>query len=384
MKCPVRLIVPAMLAALALPCMATQRVTVEQLQQTLAAQRAADKSDGYTAEQLGKLELTEQLTEHTYARITAELKPGPKTLLALKLLADLSVFLEPPASELPDRAPPTAAEQRSMWNGATNYVGVTLRHMPNFLATRLTQRYDDSPLMSITNGLGPYLDLHLTQTFSQQIAYRDGEEVAASKPTLESSSSGFTGYTSKGEFGPILATILVDTSKGKVTWSHWEQTASGQVAVFHYAVPQAASHYSVDFCCVQNPASGALAFGFAAGTELASNTDSYRGTPGYHGNVYLDPATGAILRITMDTELKASDPIKRVGMSVEYGPVEIGGKNFILPVHSIAIMLARSYLGGTGRSGSMNEKTILSINEVSFSEYHRFGSTMRLITDAPQ
>jgi hypothetical protein len=86
----------------------------------------------------------------------------------------------------------------------------------------------------------------------------------------------------------------------------------------------------------------------------------------------------------MDTELKASDPIKRVGMSVEYGPVEIGGKSFILPVHSIAIMLARSYLGGTGRSGSMNEKTTLSINEVSFSEYHRFGSTMRLITDAPR
>ena len=48
----------------------------------------------------------EQLTQPMLDRITAEFKPGPKTVLSLKLLADSSAFLEPPAGELLDKAPP--------------------------------------------------------------------------------------------------------------------------------------------------------------------------------------------------------------------------------------------------------------------------------------
>ena len=376
-----KLILFVMSLAMITPCVAAvQSVTVEQLKQMLAAQQTAGKNDGDRAQQLNSLELTEQLTQPTLDRITTEFKPGPKTVLSLKLLADSSAFLEPPAGELLDKAPPTAVEQRDMMKSAINFVAVTLRHMPDFLATRLTESYDNSPLSVTHSGWAPHTDLHPAGSFSHHITYRNGEEVldrqpgsSGAKPMNESSPEGLT---SIGEFGSALGVILSDASKGILKWSHWEQTAAGQVAVFHFEVPPAASHYWVNYCCVRsspNDASGGV--GLYAGLEDAN---SYHGTPGYHGNLYLDPATGDILRITLESELKASDPITRAAISVQYGPVEIGGKSYICPVHSIAISLTKSHAGG-----DKSDREILRINEVSFTDYHRLGSTSRIITEVP-
>ncbi len=109
-----------------------------------------------------------------------------------------------------------------------------------------------------------------------------------------------------------------------------------------------------------------------------TDANSYHGTPSYHGNLYLDPATGSVLRVTIESELKPSDPIMRAATSVQYGPVEIGGNSYICPVHSIAISLTKSHAGG-----DMSDMEILRINEVSFTDYHRFGSTSRIITNGP-
>ena len=39
--------------------------------------------------------------------------------------------------------------------------------------------------------------------------------------------------------------ILSDMVNGKVVWSHWEQTPTGQVTVFHYSVPSSASQFEI-------------------------------------------------------------------------------------------------------------------------------------------
>jgi hypothetical protein len=108
------------------------------------------------------------------------------------------------------------------------------------------------------------------------------------------------------------------------------------------------------------------------------DSDSYHGTPSYHGNLYLDPATGAVLRVTVESNLKPSDPITRAALSVQYGPVEIGGNRYICPVHSIAISSTKSHA-----KGDMSDMEILRLNEVSFTDFHRFGSTSRIIIDGP-
>jgi hypothetical protein len=233
------------------------------------------------------------------------------------------------------------------------------------------------------SGWAPHSDLHPAGTFSNHITYRNGQEVtdrqkdsSGAKPKNEPTPIGLVSF---GEFGPALGVILTDASKGILKWSHWEQTAAGQVAVYHYEVPQAASHYTVNYCCVrgaQNTA-GAISFGIDAKSASVEG-DSYHGTPGYHGNLYLDPATGAVLRVTIESDLKPSDAIMRAATMVQYGPVEISGKSYICPVHSIAISLTKSHAGG-----DKSDMEILRINEVSFTDYHRFGSTSRIITDEP-
>lgn len=373
-----RLILVALLFASTLPAVAFHRVNIDGLRQLMISGQAAHEADSDLAQRLGSLELTEQLTSITLNQLTAQMKPGPKSAQALALLADTSSFLDPPASEIPAKDAPNAATRQSLMNAAVNFVAVTLRQLPDFLATRVTHSFDDMPAAVTHSGWSPNAALHLAGTFTQEITYRGGHEIVATVPAkVPTDQSGPSesplGLISKGEFGPVLATILRDSSKGRVAFSHWEQTPAGLAAVFHYQVPADSSHYAVNYCCVRNSEDPD-----AYRPGGAENSNSYHGTPAYHGSLYLDSATGAILRITLDSELKSSDPILRSAVSVEYGSVEIGGKIYICPVRGVAISSARSHAGG-----DMSDRTILRINEVNFTDYHRFGTTMRVISTAP-
>jgi hypothetical protein len=351
---------------------------VEQLQQTLAAQRAANKADGDMAAQVASLELTEQLTAPTLDRMTTDFKLGPKAVQTLELLADNSILLAPPAGELPADAKPDIATQRTMINAALTYVAGTLHHLPDFLATRATLSFDDSPLVVGHSGFAPRADLHQVGTFSRDITYRNGREVFDSADAATGSkhkaAPGPPGLSSWGEFGPVLAIVLTDSIKGRVTWSRWERTSAGQVAVFHFTVPKEASHYAVDFCCAWKSMDD-LGVSDPANKPLA-----YHDTPGYHGELYLDPANGAILRIALEAELKDSDLITRAAVSVQYGKVEIGGNSYLCPVRSVAISADRNRPGKT-EGGA--DAQVTRINEVTFINYHRFGSTVRVLSDPP-
>lgn len=358
--------------------LAASRVTVKELRQTVESRIAARAKDEDLARQLGSLSLSERLTAHSMDAMLSSAAVGAKTKEALQLLADSSAFLEPPASEIVRQPDPDTALQQKMMNAAVNFVAVTLHHLPDFLATRETRSFDNSPLVVTHSGWSPAAsEVHLAGSFLQEITYRNGREIAIHSVVNSGADTKHgpspPGLTSTGEFGPVLATVLRDVSKGTVSWSHWEQMEQGVGAVFNYKVPKSASHYEVSFCCVRGSEDSE---NYSGSSDEASN--SYRGTPAYHGSLFIDPSTGSILRITVDPELSSDGPIMRSAISVSYGPVEIGGNRYVCPVRSIAISDARTRLGG-----DMGERTILRINEVKFTNYHRFGSTSRIVmTDA--
>jgi hypothetical protein len=358
--------------------MASHRVSVDQLRTMLQEQNATGKSDDAAARQIGALQLTERLTQPVLDELMVQFKPGPKAGLALTILADLSAFLNPPASESPSLGPPDSAAQQAMVSAAFSYVANTLQHLPNILATRATRSFDDNPLVMIETGMPPQrTDLHLAGTFTQEITYRDGHE-ALSNPTaapgVKPSALVPPGLTSWGEFGPVLAIIITDAGKGGLVWSRWERTGVGSAAIFEYKVPREASHYAVKYCCVRSSDGPNLDH---PGLEKGGVANSYNGTPGYHGTLSLDPGTGAILRITIQSELKSTDPINRNDIEVRYGPVEIGGRSYICPVRSVAISSAL-----LGSETSFTEWTVLRVNDVTFTNYHRFGSSVRVLPGA--
>jgi hypothetical protein len=361
---------------------AQQRMTVDQLLDGVNARVAAHSNDDELARFLSGVELTERLTRHTGDELIAQDKLGPKAAEALELLRDASGLLDLPNEEMPKRAAPDAAEQQAILNAAVHYVAVTFKGLPNFLATRLTRSFDDTPLVITHSGWAPSnMQLHLAGTFDQEVTYRDGREAALHAVTTSGKDTrqgvAPPGLTSTGEFGPILAIVLRDASKGKIVWSHWEAADKGMVAVFSYEVPAATSHYEVNFCCVRGTEDPNAYGGGGPGVTGSGPIDSgnaYRGTPAYRGTLAIDEETGTILRITVDPQLKTDGPIARSAMEVEYGPVDIGGQTYTCPVRSVAISQSKTRLGG-----DMGDRTILRINEVTFTGYHRFGSSVRVV-----
>jgi VWFA-related protein len=392
-----KLILFGLLAAMVLPVGAAKRITVEQLEQTLAAYNAAHHSDIEAARNIGKLELSERLTQETLDRLGTKLALEPRTTLALELLADQSALLNPPASELPATAPPDASTQQRLIDAARSYVEQTLPRLPNFFATRTTTRFDDSPQTPEKGGWPVRAGLHMVETGSRQITYRDGKEIldplsgiAATRVSQSALDALPTqGLSTWGEFGPELAVILADSARGKVTFSHWEQTPAGLAAVYRYSVPKAASHYTVNYCCYRQQDSAqhdtVVDLGRTRNQQSVMASPNvaapslYTDKPGYHGTLSIDPATGAILRIALEADLKTGDPIGLVESVVEYGPVKIGDRTFICPVRSLAISRENPTL-----NGHPSDSPTLLVNETSFTNYHRLGTTVRILSGAEE
>jgi hypothetical protein len=375
-----RLALLLLIAGIALSAVAAKRVTVEQLEQVLAASHG--RPDAKVAQQLSNLELTERLNEGRVARWEADL-PGPESRQALVALADMSAFLSPPVAEIPDMAAPDLAAQRSLMALTVDYVSKTMHQLPNFSATRNTTSFEDTPPRQLNTGgedvgaFTPYQPLHPVRKSSTTELYRDGQEVVDSGAAKgKGPEAPFVGLTTRGEFGPILDTVLVDAAQGKLAWSHWELGAARPEAVFRYAIPREKSHYEVTFCCVTKE----------------KEYRAFKQLSGYHGEIAVDPANGTILRMTLEADLKPADPIARADMLVEYGPIELGGTTYFCPVKSVSISRAPAQVVHAVRmqrfSSTLVEQNNQSIaeplqtllNDVVFDQYHLFRADVRVLT----
>jgi VWFA-related protein len=404
-----KLILLAAIAASALPADASRRVTVSQVEQALTAEIAAHRTDAEVARQVGDLEMTERLTDSTLQRFAATLEMGPRTALALQLLSDQSAFLDPPAAELPATALPDASTQQRMLDAARAYAVQTWSRLPNFFVTRATTRFDDTPQVLVKGDWPVRLGLHPVGNTTREVTFQDGKEVQdpTAEKTAAAKSSLELGLRTWGEFGPAMTVVLADMSRQKVAFSHWEQSSSGLAAVYRYAVPREVSHYGVAYCClVDQELGGRVQFGYSGRDRTAQQMSNipkgaqyhtFNETPGYHGTISIDPATGAVLRITIEAELSKGDPLMRADTVVEYGPVMIGDRKFICPLRSLAVSLEPGgagsksmVLNGTGDDSawesplSGNRKApVLLINETRFANYHRLGTSMRIVTNTP-
>jgi hypothetical protein len=349
---------------------------VAQLHSILSEQKEASKGDAEIARQISGLELTERLSPYRLNQFRAEFQPEPKTLLALTLLSDISAFLDPPSDDLLILSPPDPSARKTMLEAAVKYVINNIQRLPNFLATKTTRSFDDSPPVQFDFGTQPLRGgLHFVNAVNQEITFRNGREQLADATSAQgsqlSSASVLRGLTSWGEFGTLQAIILADSAKGELNWSHWERGDLGDEAVFDFTVSEAASHYSVDYCCVRNVDGPDLDHPYI---RRGDSLNQYKGKPAYHGSLSIDPRTGAILRITLRPEFRKSDPISRNDVAVQFDEVKIGSQSFICPIQSVAIS---STLVGSEISSAVWQ--VLRVNDSSFSKYRKFGSTAKIL-----
>jgi hypothetical protein len=146
-----------------------KRVTVDRLEQTLAA--AHSLQDAEVARQLSDLELTERLSTAKLNRLETEL-PGEKSRQALMIVADASAFLDPPAAEIPDQSTPDQATQRKILALSVNYVTQTLHQLPNFFATRVTSSFEDMPAVQWPGAITTaYQPIHLVNDSNVTVSF---------------------------------------------------------------------------------------------------------------------------------------------------------------------------------------------------------------------
>lgn len=356
-----------------------QLVTVKQLEQKLAAPSPpppdhavplAVLQDATQATQIDNMQLSERLTSATLASILKGHTFGPRTQRELQLLADRSALLNPPASELPDRSAPDANQQQHMLDAARVWVFQTLTRLPNFFATRTTERFAGiSPEVNKT-GKPVQVGLFPRGAFTREITFRNGKEVTDPLKAQRSARAlPQMGLESWGEFGPEPAIVLLGVSTGSITFHHWEQLSAGLAAVYRYSVPEEDSKYEVNYAC--------------------NGSNAFQAQPGYHGSIAIDPVSGAILRLTLQADSKPDDPISHVASVIEYGPVDIGGRTYICPLHSLAFSVEEvsTCFRNLKDQALVHNRTLvqpLILNRTTFSDYHRLASTHKIITDAPE
>jgi hypothetical protein len=384
-----------MLALIALPVSALasapqQAVTVSQLEEMLGA---GHQSDGDLARLLSGLELTQRLSPERFKRLDAAL-PGRRSREALRVVADLSGFLDLPAQDVDAGAPPDAAEQKGIVARAFDYVDAATRRLPDFVVTRRLTRFED---MQVVRGVDKPVTVRSdpfrrVDRSTATTLFREGREVV--EPASLNNVPKPGGLTDYGVFGVLLAVVTGDIRSGKIAFDHWERGAE-RIAVFRFAVAEPQSHYSVEFCCY-----------LAADGWLRR----YQTNPRYHGELAVDPETGAILRLVLKTDLEPSSllhveadaekPLKRADVLVEYGPVVIGGRTYICPLRSVSVMttwtpgsngpVAEMHFDAHGKvraaapaaSKRAEYSRVTALNDYEFESHHLFRGDVRMVPDA--
>lgn len=359
------------------PRVPERRVDVASLQKLLESDRG--EHDPGLERKLNGLELTDRLSTGQLASWIGRLH-GKEAKAALTALGDASVFLAPSMTEVPDRPAPDETMQHVIILRTEKYLDEVVPTLPDFLADDTTVKYEQpSAGLKETWKIAPQ-ERALMQKENEQatLLYRNGREqrIVEKQRVVEKQRAKRVVVRNdlnyKGIFGPILGFVFEDVRRGnsKLLWTRWERTDQGTLAVFRYSVRAENPRYGVVYCCL------------VGGSVFET-------LPEHHGELAVDPDTGAILRITVESEpgwIRETDliplrPVLFSNMMVEYGPVDIGGHSFICPRRSVVITRERTVrpLGFWGSSFEVYGPYQTLMNDTGYSNYHKFGSESRML-----
>jgi hypothetical protein len=258
------------------------------------------------------------------------------------------------------QSPPAADEQAKIIDGLRAYAKAYTQNLPNFICSQVTKREvvlapnDVTGVRESMPGRG-HLGLSNTQrkstdTFEEQLGYFDHKEsyqllkVDGKKP--KPGETRPPGLTSAGEFGTTLWGIFDPESKAEFEWKKWDTLRGQPVAVFSFRVDQ--SH-----------------------SQAELNVPSRTAVVGYHGMIYAGRDANVVLRLTTEAEPPKDFPLQDVTHLLDYGPVEIGGQSFTLPLRAeMQTRMSEDFMR-FGREGGHSKQVFLT-NQVDFREYRKY------------
>lgn len=356
-----RCLVFALFASLALPTWsAAKKITVAELKDMLAAMHRDKKSDADVATALKQVQLSQQLTRAVMNDMVQDV-PGQQSTEQIYVLEARSAMLAPPPSDIPTAPAPDAAAQQAMLAKTADYVSKTYQQLPALTATKTSLRFQDNvEALASSSGMqsgakdatmgynfvNPYQFVRYINASDATITTEHGAERL---PTpAEKTNWGANRMIALMEADPALPQVYHDAAEaGTIRFLRWELVNGKQTAVYSFQVPKKKGHLAVNVCCFPDvDQTGRVSFasatmsGSSAGASgnLQSNTSwhAYKANGfGYHGEFYINPDTGIVVRMIVQPELKQSDVVHQQDIRVDYGPVTVGDKSLILPTKTV-------------------------------------------------
>jgi len=389
-----------LLAALTLPAVAATPLTVKELGALIAGMQQQNKSDSQIAEKLKEVSLSEQLTPAGIEQLRA-MNLGPETQGQVRVLVTESALLPPPAADLPTTAAPDVDTQKAVLGKAATYVA-EFTQLPRLTADKTTVRFQNGPDYIFSSDGGVRMaQANLGQQFAPDNPYfqvmgerKESVEVSGGVEVLPTKIKEGDPGTENGQIaeegpGPELGAAFDEASKGKLQFERWETVNGKPLAVFSFEVPKKQARYEVSYCCFPETQNVGSHLGGPAGSSSISGMgpggggggggspmsyatlttfEPFHTKVGYHGEFFIDPASGDVLRFVMEADLKKSDFVREDDTRIDYGPVIVNGKTMILPVQSFVL----TTLVPAGDSGQRvaERRTLL---EIHYANYHTPG-----------
>jgi hypothetical protein len=205
-----------------------------------------------------------------------------------------------------------------------------LREMPNFLVQQSTTRYYSNAVPARWMA---------TDVVTAEVRCVDGKEEysnilingrPANRPIEK------TGAWSTGEFVTTLQDLFSPYTAASFV-RHGEETIAGRPAyIYDFNVRQAGSHWVI------------------------VGPDGRHEAPPYTGRVWIDKERHRVLRMEQrSSAISSALPYDKTESTLEYGVVNIDGKNYLLPVHGENLACMR------GRADCTR-------NEIAFQNYRKF------------
>jgi VWFA-related protein len=235
--------------------------------------------------------------------------------------------------------PPPPDELKSILAEASRHAIEYSQSLPNLMCEQVTDRSVDR------KGTGQWKH---KDRFTELLSYVDHKEARTflarehTDPRSHEHYADTIGAVSFGEFGGALEGVFRTASKTDFHWKGTGALGDGTVQVFDYRVARTNSSFSV-------------------GAQTTT-------VVGYHGQVFIDSATRGARRITMVADdIPKSSRLYATSVSVDYDYVAINNHDYLLPV---AAQVEVSH-----------DRRETDLNRIEFRNFHRFGSTTRILPD---
>ncbi len=262
----------------------------------------------------------------------ARLPIRQRAALPLALLVSLPVF----SAESVPPPTPSPAEQTKLLSSIRRYAERYVDNLPNFICEQVTQQFEA--------GRKPK-HWHQGDTLTAKLVYNEGREERTLEFVNNRPVGAHAGFwrrplVTEGEFGMLMERVFASTTDTDFSWAGWQPGDNGWFAVFDYQIDKQHSTLSLTL--------GDLAKAIVP----------------YHGSLYADPTSGAILRITSNpSDIPSELRTKSIETTIDYSPVNIGGQSYILPAKATVLLV----------TPSNNIR-----NEIEFTKFRKFEAESRI------